>query len=241
MSEIIGHRGAAFDAPENTLASFRIAWEQRADAIECDVHLSKDGRIVVIHDDNTNRTAGVNKLVADQTLADLRRLDVGSWRGSSFAGEKIPTLEEVLTAAPGDKRTFIEVKRGPEIVPELKCVFAKIRPERVMVISFSSEVIVAAKKELPAIAACWCVDLTPLDVRSTTSILTRATTIGADGIDVSVSPLITADLVHQAKSAGLEVYVWTVNDPVEAKRLVAAGVSGITTDRPGWLREQMIA
>src|SRR3954454_13113161 len=101
--EIIGHRGAASDAPENTLASFRLAWEQQADAIECDVRLSKDVHIVAIHDAETKRTAGVDVAVVDQTLAELRRLDVGRWKDERFAGEPIPTLAEILTTVPVGK------------------------------------------------------------------------------------------------------------------------------------------
>jgi len=98
--EIIAHRGASHDAPENTLAAVNLAWQQNADAVEIDVHLSRDGQIVVIHDENTRKTAGLNKNVSEQTLAELRRLDVGRWKGRQWAGEKIPVLAEVLGALP---------------------------------------------------------------------------------------------------------------------------------------------
>src|SRR5262245_4724666 len=94
--EIVAHRGASYDAPENTLASLKLAWEQKADASEFDVFLSKDGKIVVIHDADTKRTAGVDKKVVSQTLDELRALDVGSWKNAKFKGEKIPTLDEML-------------------------------------------------------------------------------------------------------------------------------------------------
>src|SRR4051794_19310515 len=77
--EIVGHRGASHDAPENTVAAIKLAWKQKADASEFDVYLSKDGKIVVIHDGTTKRTAGVAKKVIDQTLAELRELDAGKW------------------------------------------------------------------------------------------------------------------------------------------------------------------
>ncbi len=159
--EIIGHRGASFDAPENTLASFQMAWEQGADAIECDVRLTKDGQIVVIHDADTLRTAGVNRFVTDQRLDQLRQLDVGGWKGERFSGEKIPTLEDVLRIVPSGKRAFIEVKCGTEIVPELKRVFAAsgLHFEQLVVISFSADVVVAVKRELPKHTVYWCADL----------------------------------------------------------------------------------
>src|SRR4051794_3938882 len=98
--EVIAHRGASHDAPENTLAAIKLAWQQEADAAEFDLHLSRDGKLVVIHDADTRRVAGVDKRVAEQTLAELRRLDVGAWKGPRFAGERIATLEEVLATVP---------------------------------------------------------------------------------------------------------------------------------------------
>src|ERR1700685_2412700 len=98
--EIIGTRGAAFDAPENTLASFHLAWKQQADAAETDVFLSKDGEIVVIHDANTARLSGHKGKVVDQTLAELKQLDIGRWKGPQWAGQRIPTLAELLAIIP---------------------------------------------------------------------------------------------------------------------------------------------
>src|SRR6185436_2480783 len=104
---------------------------QRADAVEFDVCLTKDGKIVVIHDADTKRVAGIARRVADQTLDELRGLDVGKWKDPKFAGEKIPTLAEALALTPAGKRVFIEVKCGPEIVSELKRVLADsvLKPE----------------------------------------------------------------------------------------------------------------
>ncbi|MDP6721144.1 MAG: glycerophosphodiester phosphodiesterase family protein, partial [Pirellulaceae bacterium] len=93
---IVAHRGASYDAPENTLAAFRLAWRQGADGIEGDFYLTKDGQIVCIHDADTKRTAGVSRQVAKSTLAELRELDVGRWKDEEFAGERMPTLQQVL-------------------------------------------------------------------------------------------------------------------------------------------------
>src|SRR5690242_8830167 len=94
--DLVGHRGASHDAPENTVASFREAWRQGADAAELDVHLTKDGRLVVIHDGDAKRTTGSPLKVREATLAELRRLDAGAWKGARYAGEKLPTLAEML-------------------------------------------------------------------------------------------------------------------------------------------------
>ena len=84
------------------LASVRRAWEKGADAAEVDVYLTKDNRIVVIHDDSTKRTTGVDLKVRETTSEELRKLDAGGWKGEEFAGEKIPFLEEVLATVPED-------------------------------------------------------------------------------------------------------------------------------------------
>src|SRR6478672_5367982 len=104
--QIIAHRGASFDAPENTLAAIRLGWDQGADGVEFDVRLSRDGQIVVIHDADTRRVANVDRLVSDQTVDELRQLDVGRWKGPQFAGERIPTLAEVLAIVPAGKTAF---------------------------------------------------------------------------------------------------------------------------------------
>ena len=109
MVEIVAHRGASYDAPENTVAAIKLAWEQKADAAEFDVFLSKDGKIVVMHDKDTKRIAGVDRKVVDQTLAELRKLDVGRWKDAKFAGEKMPTLDEMLATVPEGKQ---RVHRG---------------------------------------------------------------------------------------------------------------------------------
>src|SRR5919197_4354903 len=98
---VVGHRGAMGYAPENTLASFELAVEQGADVVELDVHLSRDGQVVVIHDEQLDRTTDGRGLVGDRTLDELKRLDAGSWFDPRFAGQRIPTLHEVLAWASG--------------------------------------------------------------------------------------------------------------------------------------------
>ena len=108
----LAHRGALRDAPENTLAAFWRALELGADGVELDVTLSADGKIVVIHDDTVDRTTGGRGLVSELTLAELKRLDAGSWFAPEFADARIPTLDEVLQALPAPARINIELKSG---------------------------------------------------------------------------------------------------------------------------------
>src|SRR5262249_49337084 len=93
-AEIIPHRGASYVAPENTLCAIRAGWDEGADAVESDFRLTRDGQIVAIHDESTRRTAGVEGLVAQQTLAELQSLDVGQWKDVRYRGERIPTLAD---------------------------------------------------------------------------------------------------------------------------------------------------
>jgi glycerophosphoryl diester phosphodiesterase len=242
--EIVAHRGASHDAPENTVAAIKLAWDQKADASEFDIYLTKDRKIVVIHDKDTKRVAGVDKTVAEQTLDELRRLDVGRWKGAKFTGERIPTLEEMLATVPPGKRVFIEVKTGPEIVPELQRVLnaAKLKPEQTAIISFKANVIAAVKKARPDLQAYWIVSLKAAKGKpppGAETLITKAKAIGADGLDLSASEVLDRDYAAKVKSAGLQLHVWTVNDAAMARQMVEIGVNGITTDRPGWLRAQL--
>jgi glycerophosphoryl diester phosphodiesterase len=248
--EIIGHRGASHDAPENTLASFRLAWTQNADAAETDVYLSKDGEIVVIHDANTRRVGGRNRKVVDQTLAELKQLDIGRWKGEQWVGERIPTLAELLVIIPAGKRLFIEIKCGPEIAPRLAQVLqsAHKRPEQTCLISFSYDVMQRVKKELPTVKCYWIVQLkqnrkTKRWSPPLAEIVRKTKEAGLDGIDFGDGPIITpvidSEFVAKVKQSGLGVYVWTVNSTEDASRLEHAGVDGITTNRPGFLKEHL--
>jgi len=230
--EIVAHRGASFDAPENTVAAVKLAWDQKADAAEFDIYLTKDKKIVLMHDKDTKRTAGgVNKVIAGSTLVELSGLDVGRWKGEKFAGERIPTLAETLAVVPGGKRVFIEVKPGPEIVPYLldELAAAKLPAARTPIIAFDARVIAAVKTARPELPAYWLA----------AELVAKAKEIRADGLDLSASPALDEAYTKTIRAAGLKLYVWTVNDAAVAKRMVGLGVDGITTDRPGWLREQL--
>lgn len=239
--EIIAHRGggAAFvdpvSPPENTLAAFEYAWQAGADAAELDLHLSRDGRLVVIHDETTDRTTNRAGLqVAEASWEELRTLDAGAWKG--FPGARLPLLEEVIEATPAGKRLFIELKTGPEIVEPLARVLRRPFP----LISFSAETIAVAKRRLPDCQCYWVVDFE--EGRRTAcptlpTLLTLARAAGIDGIDFSVRrPEGFAALV---RAQGLRCAAWTVNDAESARRLIEEGVTMLTTDLPRRLREEL--
>lgn len=243
-AEIIAHRGASHDAPENTVTAFKLAWEQKADGAELDLYLTKDGKIVVIHDNNTKRTTGTDLKVVEQPLADLRKLDAGKWKDAKFAGEKLPTLEEMLATVPTGKKVYVEVKCGPEVVPELSRVLKAhgLKAELTPIISFNAEVIAAMKKARPDLPGYWIVSTKPKKdgtIVKAEDLIAKAKQIKADGLDLSADDVLTKEFASKVKAAGLRLDVWTVDKPEVAGRMVELGVDGITTNRPGWLREQI--
>lgn len=240
--EIIAHRGASHEAPENTLAAARLAWEQRADALECDVHLTRDGRLAVVHDDDLRRLAGSPLRVADATLDELREHDVGSWKEAQFSDERIPELDELLRRVPAGKRLFVELKGGAALVPELVRGLSRTRfdPAQLVVISFQLDAARAAKRALPTAESCWVLEREETGrTPEVGAILHSARGAGLDGIDLDYTWPVDAALCRQVHGAGLKLYVWTVDNAATAARLARDGVDGITTNRPGWLRTQL--
>jgi glycerophosphoryl diester phosphodiesterase len=248
---IIAHRGASHDAPENTLAAFRLAWEQAADGIEGDFYLTKDNQIICFHDKTTRRVApGVpERPVAEMTLAELRDLDVGSWKHARFAGEKPPTLEEVLQTVPDGKLFFVEIKSGPEILPVLKPQLedSGLKPEQLVIIAFNEDVASGARKMMPQYRVNWLTSYKRKDEAAPwkpgrrqvvrTLVETDATGLGTNGnLDV-----VDAAFARAVRKAGREFHVWTINDPVVARRFQDLGVDSITTDRPAFIRAAITA
>ncbi len=243
---VIAHRGESYDAPENTLAAVNLAWERNADAVEVDVHLSKDGKIVVIHDNNTLRTAHRYGKVSDQTLEQLRRLDVGKYKGIQWTKEKIPTLEGVLETVPRGKKLFIEIKDDSSILAELKRVLknSSLSPEQVILIGLDCNTMEAIKKALPGYQVCWVCDIK--DEKKMNSgehtgegLISQARRAGLDGLDVQAGKEVDQNFITKVKSACMKLYIWTVNDPEEARRLFEWGADGITTDCAQWLRTRL--
>ena len=245
---IIGHRGASHDAPENTLAAFRLAWERGADGIEGDFYLSCDGRVVCIHDEDTERTAGVKHVVADTTFDQLRTLEVGAWKDEKWRGEKIPSLEEVLETVPANGKMFIELKTGPEIVDPMAKILAasSVQPKQIIVISFNADTIEACEKQLPHLRTHW---LTSYDqdekngqwkppVKKVADTVRR---IGADGLGSKAElEVVDGAFIEQYRKMGRdEFHVWVVNDLEIARRYQQLGAWSITTDRPGWLHKKL--
>lgn len=245
---IVAHRGASHDAPENTMAAFELAWEQGADAIEGDFHLTADGQIVCMHDHNAKRTAGVDRALATMTLAEVQQLDVGRWKHERFAGQHPPTLEQVLASLPPGKRFYIEIKCGPEIMPELVRVLSSARErwDDLRIISFNRDVVTAAKKALPQIRTFWLTDFKTDDAGvyrpSLDEVLDTLRKTGADEIGArGVPEHVTESFIGRLKAEGYNVHVWTIDDPAVARTFAGRGADSITTNRPAFIREALDA
>ncbi|MHB1461497.1 MAG: glycerophosphodiester phosphodiesterase [Armatimonadota bacterium] len=236
--EIIAHRGSSYEAPENTVASSKLAWSQKADAVELDIYLTPDGRIMVMHDGSTARTTGVNFEFSKTNSMLLRELDAGSWKGAKYAHERIPFFEEILKEVPRGGNLYIEIKCGAEVLPALRQAIKQSRKTKQMrIIGFNLDVMTACKKLMPEIPAYWLASNNPATPYGP-KLIEMAKERKLDGLDLHFGGVDQA-LADAVKAADMKLYIWTVDDAAEAKRLAALGVAGITTNRPDFLRKEL--
>jgi glycerophosphoryl diester phosphodiesterase len=236
---VIGHRGACAHAPENTLASFELAIQHKADAIEFDVKLSSDNQVVVIHDPSVDRTTNGTGKVADMPLAALRELDAGSKFADKFAGEKMPTLKDVFDRF--GNQTLMNVELTNYSTPFdglVKKVIELVRyhklENRVILSSFLSNNLKIARRLLPEVP-CGL-----LAYSSWMGYFPR--NFGWKKGFQALHPFLTdvdQTLVDNVHAAGKRIHVWTVNGEDNLKRMLGLKVDGIFTDDPGMLRHVM--
>lgn len=241
---IVAHRGASRDAPANTIPAFELAWKQDADAVEGDFHLTKDGEIVCIHDGDTKRVAGRNLVVSESTLAELKKLDVGACHAEKYRGIRIPTLAEVFSTVPEEKRIYIEVKCGAGIISPLLKQIEKsgLASGQIVVISFNGQVIQELKARAPQYKALWLCSfkerksgvITPTVV----TVLNTLKRIQADGF--SSNTAVPESYIEAVREQGYEWHVWTVDDIKTANRMTALGASSITTNVPQTIRTILV-
>ena len=235
---IVAHRGASFEAPENTVAAFKRAWALGVEACELDVHVTKDGEVVVIHDADTLRIGGVDRPVADQTLPELQALDVGGWKHIKYKGERIPTLAEALATIPAGRTMFVEIKTGKETAPAIADVIKNAHPTSVAIAlqGFDPDALGALAAALPDAAAFWTVD-PPLDAKDQplpypSDVIAEAKRRGFAGLALDYRG-VSDELLAAAAKADLMVDVWTLNDPkLLANWAGKQDVRWIETDRP---------
>ncbi len=233
LPRVMGHRGAAALAPENTLAGLRAAAAAGLAWVEFDVMLTGDGVPVLFHDDSLARTTGRNALMAKTSFSDLASLEAGAWFGPEFKGEPVPGLEEALRLALDlNLRPNIEIKPTPgrdkETVVAVLEVLARCWPDErpgPLISSFSRTCLAAARKQaghLPRALLAWWL---PPDWRRA-SVRLKCSALHIAG------KRLTAQRVRKIKEAGFNVAAFTVNDPEQARELISWGVDCIITDAP---------
>ena len=234
----LAHRGASAYAPENTLAAFRLAAEMGADGVELDAKLSRDGAIVVVHDATVDRTTNGSGRISDLTLGQLKAFDAGSYFHSTFAGERIPTLDDVIDAV-GDRLIInIEVTNYTSRRDglELKVVERIARDgiaDRVMISSFSPLALRRVKRAAPSLV---CGLIYPAGAGAFFRHAWLARLIPGLEAQHPHFSLVNPAFVRRLHGRGQKVNTWTVNEEADMRRISAAGVDVIMTDRPDVLQ-----
>jgi glycerophosphoryl diester phosphodiesterase len=229
------HRGASAHAPENTMRAFHIAEQLGADGMEFDVQLTKDGVPVVIHDELLKRTTGANGYVFEKTWEEIQSLDAGSWFGREFAGEKIPSLEEVIAEFGGRMYLNIELKNSYFDMPGLEeKTIELIRrygvEQQVIVSSFHHGSMQRFRELAPDIPTGLLYDCVIVGAAD------YSRRLGASAIHPFFAT-IKPEIVQEAHAKGLQVNVWTANEKEHMRLLILAGVDAIITNHPERLRD----
>jgi len=212
----IGHRGMMGVEPENTLRSFVRAEQEGLDVIELDLHLSKDGALVVMHDADVDRTTDGAGPIVERTLAELRELDAGR-------GERIPVFEEVVTAVKAPLQAEIKDVAAAQALAEV--LRSRDLVDRVDVISFHDEALAAIRTLLPGVRTAL------VGSRYGTDVVDRALAVGATMLSLNIRRL-TLELVERAHAAQLKVVAWTVNTHDQLRLARGLGLDGVVTDLP---------
>ena len=226
----IAHRGASGRFPENTLKAFAAAIDAGAQMCELDVQLTVDGAVVVIHDETLERTTDGRGAVRSMTLAQLKRFDAGIRFGREFAGERIPTLEEVMALADGRCGLNIELKGAGVERKVCELLVERRALATAMISSFDWDALAIVRHFEPRVRVGMLASQWPA------RLVGAAFELKAESINPR-SDIVTEDLCIAAHERNLSVYAWTVDEPGEMRRLIAFGVDGIMTNYPERLRE----
>lgn len=228
MSIYIAHRGLSAVAPENTMAAFDLAWAHDCDGIELDVQVSRDGLVVVHHDADLQRTAGMNIAIPDANYSELYGHDVGRHFGGQFAVQHMPLLNDVLTMMPAGKVIQVEVKPDVRRLDDVMECLRKVRRDvTVYVMSFNPEQLAELRAGLPHLSTLWIIDKE--DAREAEAVCERARKAGFSGIDVH-HEVIDADYSACVRENDLLLGCWTVNDLARMQALSGWGVDMIASD-----------
>ena len=225
----IAHRGASGYAPENTLAAYRRAVAQGVTFIETDLHLTRDAHFVALHDETVNRTTNGQGPIQQMTLLEARRLDAGSWFGSEFIGERLPTLPEILDFAKKHDVVFYLELKSDGFWGGDHALISALRDSgeipRIIVMAFDASILEGLRKIEPTLMTALLYDGTIENP------LGKALSIGARQIAVK-GDLMTPNFLSEAHKKDIQLVCWTINQPAHMRLLAAAGVDGIMSDYP---------
>ena len=230
--EIFAHRGAAGKAPENTMAAIKQAIEDKTDWVEIDVQESKDGKVIVMHDSDVMKLAGVSPKIWESTQEELQKLDIGSWFDPKFAGERIPTLRDVLQEAKGKAKVLIELKYyGHDIALSQKVV------DIVEELDMSKEVAVMSLspdqvKRIKAIRPEWESGIL------LSKVVGDISKMDVDFLAVNLA-MLHPSFIKKTHAVGKKIYIWTADDPITIFKMLTLGVDGIITNEPEMARQVM--
>lgn len=241
--KIIGHRGFSGIAPENTLAAIRAAIATGVDMIEVDLTLSRDGAVVCFHDETLDRVTNGHGLLRGYDLADLRLLDAGRWFAPEFAGEPLPTLEEVLDSCRGRVALNLEIKpeafdpaRPLVLERTLAALTERSMVDNVVISSFDPRVLLESRRLAPDLERASLL-YPPYHRNSPPRAIVDQ--VGATALHVERTQA-TPDLIAACRESALPLRVYTVNTDDDMRRLIDAGVDGLFTDFPDRLRDLLV-
>ena len=242
--KFIAHRGASHDAPENTLKAVELAWEQNADAVEVDIHLSKDEEIIVMHDKNAKRTAGINLKIKDSYSNHIYNLDVGKWKHEKWKYEKIPKLEDIINTIPKGKELFIEIKSDRKIINRLfQILDSTPKKKQCVIISFNLKTLQKVKEKDSTIRTYWLQNIKKGFIKrwkpNINQLIKKAKSSNIDGLDLSACDMINNNFVSKIKENDLKLYIYTIDCPHLAQKMSITGIDGITTNKPLWLKNKL--
>ncbi|WP_248959982.1 glycerophosphodiester phosphodiesterase [Sphaerisporangium perillae] len=235
----VAHRGASAQAPENTIAAFKLAEQQHADMFELDIRETKDHQLVVMHDKTLTRTTNVARVfpdrapwrVGDLTLAEIQKLDAGSWFARKYSGERVPTLAETLRAMDGSRLGLLLEIKSPRLSPGIEARVARelrqnpswLRPGRLVVQSFNWDSMRKFHQEIPEVPIGLLGTPTPAQIPELAGF--------ASHIDTPYKRL-TSEYIQGVHRHHMKVFAYTVDDPDIMRRLISDRVDGVITNRP---------
>lgn len=240
MVKWISHRGESLDAPENSLAAFKLSLERKTDGMECDVRLSADGQVVVCHDANTLRTGSAFLTVEKTSYADLQKIHISGALEDIYPDEKIPLLSETFQYLGKDREYYIELKGSDlALIPAVKEIVeaSGVDHKQIVFIAFSEAMIKEMKLAMPQCRALWLNSLIRDYGRVTPEeLVAKLQELGVDGIDANANPETDAELVKAVHDAGMIYAVWTIDNPYQADHFIQLGVDAVTSNRAARLK-----